>query len=85
MKGYDEEWERAASRVPFSNGTAWDMWAFRWCEQCVNDGMGGTDPDGKPWCPLITVALAGRTPAQWTEKTPPLQDYECSEFSACQE
>ena len=71
---YDEEFERAADRVPFSNSFEGDVWMANWCEQCrqeANENM----------CPLLDIASLGRTPVQWTEtNSGGLADrYECSD------
>lgn len=80
-----DAFERAADRPAFPNGTSWEIWSGNWCYRCVHDGMGSDDPEGKPWCPLITVAVCGqRTPAEWTDTDPPLGAYTCSEFTARQ-
>lgn len=72
-------YENASDRAPFSNGTMWDLWSDQWCYRCRFDGIGiGED---EPHCPLILVALNGRTPAEWTDRNPPLGDYRCSKFS----
>lgn len=48
-----------------------------WCYRCTIDGPYQRDesPEG---CPLILIALTGRTPAEWTETG--TQDYTCTEF-----
>lgn len=71
MRSYAEVMDSAVDRVAFSNGTSWEIWSFRWCENCVND----VNED----CPLVAVAMFGRkTPSEWQEVG--LQSYECSEF-----
>ncbi|GAB4582602.1 hypothetical protein [Nocardia sp. IFM 10818] len=71
-----EEHETAAHDVPpFSNGTEWEIWQYGMCmgggtqaRRCVND-----DNDD---CPLIALAVTGRTPAEWTG---PHGRYQCGE------
>ncbi len=67
MRSYDEAYAAAADRSPFSNGTEGYAWTARWCDTCVNDrgSRDGTDPAG---CPLLMVALTGRTPVEWIEQ-----------------
>jgi len=75
---YDEAYEHAADEPAFSNGSMWEIWSDRNCYRCAHDGMGiGQD---QPQCPLILVALMGRTPAEWTDQQPPLGDYLCIYF-----
>jgi hypothetical protein len=81
MPAYDDAFEKAADRPPFSNGSMWEIWSYRNCERCVNDGMGAGDDELQ--CPLILVALTGRTPAEWADGNPPLGDYACSLFREC--
>lgn len=74
-----DAYERAKDEPAFSNSSEWEIWSARTCEECVHDGMGvGED---QPQCPLITVALCGRTPAEWTDQQPPLGAYACACFS----
>jgi hypothetical protein len=78
LPAYDEAYEHALDRPAFSNGTGWEIWSWNNCCRCVNDGMGlGKD---EPNCPLICVALVGRTPVEWTDQQPPLGDYLCIYF-----
>ena len=78
LPSYGEAWESAADKPPFSNGSMGEIWSYGNCERCVNDGMGAGDDE--PQCPLILVALMGRTPAGWTDRNPPLGDYACPWF-----
>jgi hypothetical protein len=80
MPAYDDAFGKAADRPPFSNGSMWEIWSHRNCERCASDGMGAGED--QPQCPLILVALMGRTPAEWTDREPPLGDYLCSLFRA---
>lgn len=60
MRTYDEAYAAALDKPAFSNGTEWDVWSSEWCSRCVND----TDDN----CPLILVAMMGRTPSEWFEQ-----------------
>lgn len=64
-----------AHRSP--NGTAYDIWASRWCYECKIDGPFSRG-EADQGCPIIMAALMKVTPAEWTEVG--LQDYHCSEF-----
>jgi hypothetical protein len=60
----------------FSSGSSWDMWSYRWCENCRND----INED----CPIILAAMFGdTTPQEWVEIG--LQNYECTEFQPREE
>jgi hypothetical protein len=81
MRTYDQAMADALDETPFSNHTMWEIWADRWCYECVNDSPELVD-QGKG-CPLIMVALMRKTPREWTAATE--QDriygsYHCSEF-----
>jgi hypothetical protein len=77
--------ETARNQPAFSNGTEGEGWMDNWCYRCAVDApfQRGAEPLG---CPLIAVALLGKTPAEWveqpwTETGPPLADrYHCTEF-----
>jgi hypothetical protein len=73
-----DAYERALDTPAFSNGTMWEIWSYSNCFRCANDGMGLGKDD--PQCPLILVALMGRTPVEWTDQKPPLSDYLCIYF-----
>lgn len=74
---------------PFSNGTEGYAWMAEWCDECVHN-----DEETEKWCPILTVALLGKTPAEWVEQpwkqikgrpegeTAPVLGgkYECTEF-----
>lgn len=64
---YDEAFARAREMSPFSNGTEGYAWMENNCERCIHDRphRDGTDPQG---CPLILVALMGRTPIEWMQQ-----------------
>lgn len=68
MRTEDEIRADAADERPFSNGTEWDMWADRWCHECVHD-----DANREVYCPIITVAMIGNAgepmwPKEWTRE-----------------
>lgn len=67
----------ATDRVPFSNGTAGEIWMSRWCEECANDSPELVDKG--EGCPLLLVALLGKTPKEWPVN-PTGGDYTCDEF-----
>jgi hypothetical protein len=74
---------------PFSNGTEGYAWMGNWCDECVNN-----DEEKELWCPILSVALLGKTPSEWIEQpwgqikgrpegetAPTLGDtYHCTEF-----
>lgn len=64
MPAYDDALERAADRPAFSNGFEGDAWMENWCYRCVHEA----NPDETGACPLLTIAMAGKTPAEWTEQ-----------------
>jgi hypothetical protein len=59
LPSFEDAEATAADRSPFSNGFEWDVWSARWCHRCLNDA----NED----CPLILVAMLGKTPSQWVE------------------
>ncbi len=69
----ESEMARASDGAPFANSTEGLGWMSLWCVDCVNDI--GDD------CPLVGVALLGRTPKQWDDASPgELNRYVCNEF-----
>lgn len=89
MRTPDEIDAAATEGSPFSNGSEGYAWMDRWCDECANN-----DEETEKWCPILSVALLGKTPAEWSEKpwqqikgapegevAPVLGDtYHCSEF-----
>jgi hypothetical protein len=67
------EMARARDGAAFSNGFEGQSWMNLWCEDgCRNH----------PDCPLLDVALLGRTPAQWVLRDPGgLNRYTCEQYS----
>lgn len=61
MRTYGEVWEDAKDERPFSNGTEGYAWTDNWCGTCVHEA-------GDNECPLLGVALMGRTPIEWIEQ-----------------
>lgn len=60
-----DAYERACDGMPFSNSDHGESWMEDWCYRCTHDGAGlGLD---QPQCPLITVALCNRVPAEWID------------------
>lgn len=83
MRAYDEAMAAAADRPAFSNGFEGERWMAQWCERCANDLS--IDTDGG--CPLLFVALNGKTPAEFIPgvtdeqgRVSLAQRYRCSEF-----
>lgn len=60
---------RAREGSPFSNGTEGYAWMENWCGRCIHDAPTRRD-DWANGCPLILLALTGRTPAEWMETNP---------------
>jgi hypothetical protein len=66
-----EEYERTTrDEQPFSNSTEWEIWNYNTCcgggdpeRACVNDAEAEADPGSG--CPLITLAVLGKRPAEW--------------------
>lgn len=52
---------RATDEAPFSNSTEGESWFAAWCATCARDAFA----DQGKGCPLLTVAMCGRTPAEW--------------------
>lgn len=93
MRTYQEIEATARDVSPFSNGTEWEIWAANWCwRPCMNpveanwqryeDGKGPAPEDFPGGCPLILVAMMGKTPSEWIEQPDNgyQNDYHCIEF-----
>jgi hypothetical protein len=75
----------AADGPAFSNRSEYDYWADggRGCYDCAND-----DQATETWCPILSVALLGKWPAEWARRVhrpdPTSTGFEivdeCSEF-----
>lgn len=59
----DVLFEQAWDVAPFSDAAAGDVWMGNWCGRCVKDRAVRVGEG--PGCPLVLVALMGRTPAPW--------------------
>lgn len=81
MRTFEEAFADARQESAFSNGSMWDHWADRWCYRCTKDSVEMVERG--EGCPLIMVALTGRTPLEWTaasEQDRIFGSYHCSEF-----
>ncbi len=82
MRSFDAALDAARDGSPFSNGFEYDHWAANWCDRpCLHDGpfqRGETDLG----CPLLMVALMGKTPSEWLEQDRGRlgDQYHCVEF-----
>ncbi len=73
LLSFPQEMGRSLPEPPFANGFEGESWMRLWCEDCANDV--GRD------CPLVAVALMGRTPLAWDDENPGhLNRYVCHEF-----
>lgn len=72
LPSFDDADARAEARAPFANGFEWECWADGNCDQCVHEET----------CPLIMVALLGKTPAEWVPDKPGHlgKQYRCTAF-----
>jgi hypothetical protein len=79
MRSYDEIWATARDERPFSNGTEGYGWMENWCWapcqqpdevawQRYEEGKRKTPPKSGTGCPLILVAMLGRTPTEWLKQ-----------------
>jgi hypothetical protein len=81
MRTLDEEYEAARPVPPFSNSSQGCGWMANNCDRCLHDKEARNDTG--PGCPLVAVALMGRTPAQWlceTEKDWTYGNFRCINF-----
>lgn len=76
MRTYEEAEAAARDGSPFSNGTEGEQWMARNCHRCANDTPDMVDRG--EGCPLVLIALLGKTPAEWTRTG--LSSYRCAEF-----
>jgi hypothetical protein len=77
----DDDIYRAARDVPpFSNGTEAEAWMETWCGTCAHDSPAMVEQG--EGCPLVLVALAERTPAEWVDEDPRslTYRYRCTEY-----
>ncbi|RKN40762.1 hypothetical protein [Streptomyces hoynatensis] len=63
---YDALFAESRDRRPFANGTEGYGWLDANCSTCIHEGPSrqGHEEQG---CPLVLLALVGRTPAQWLD------------------
>ena len=94
MRSYEEAEAAARDTPPFSNGTEIHAWMENWCwRPCLNpaekawqdyeSGKRRTAPTRFPGgCPLILLAMSGKTPAEWLEQDRRRlgDQYHCIEF-----
>lgn len=64
---YDDALRRSRDEQPFSNGTEGYAWMANWCDRCLRDAPFRNTGKGSG-CPLLQIALLGRTPAEWMEQ-----------------
>ena len=69
MRSYEQIWDDATDQAAFSTGTDGDIWMEHWCLHC----------DREPDCLLLTVAMSGRTPAEWL-RTPGESAYTYTQY-----
>ena len=78
---YQEALDAAADGSPFSNSTEGEYWMEANCYRCAHDAafQAGLSPEG---CPLLLIAMTGKTPAQWERGDPgdPAMRYSCAHF-----
>lgn len=82
MRSHDEIYDDAADEPAFSNNSEYEIWAERWCYRCKVDAAFQRD-ETLEGCPLLTVAVMGRTPKEFVDAVDPREaqgDYECTEF-----
>lgn len=66
---------------PFSNSTEWEIWSSQLCDRCKVDAPARDRGDYANGCPLILIALGGKTPAEWLEQAELVPDrFHCVEY-----
>lgn len=63
---FQDAYDRSRDQAPFSNGTEGYGWMASWCDVCLRDAPFRNMGKGSG-CPLLQVALMGRTPAEWID------------------
>lgn len=63
---FDDAYQRSRDRPAFSNGTEGEVWTANWCDRCIHDKP-ARETGGEDGCALLTIAIVGRTPAEWLE------------------
>lgn len=79
----DRLYDEARPERPFSNSSQGYGWMHNWCGRCVHDKSARHETENGPGCPLVAVAMMGRTPIQWlaeTEDAWVYGDFHCIEF-----
>ena len=79
---YDRLYEEAQDGRPFSNGSQGYGWMAANCDRCIHDKPARQGDDGQG-CPLVLIALMGKTPAQWlceTDEDWVHANFRCVEF-----
>lgn len=81
MTRKEPAYELARDGSPFSNGTEGYAWFDNWCCRCIHDKPFRKGDDGNA-CGIWTLALTGKTPAEWIRQDEDrLGDrYHCVEF-----
>lgn len=65
---FEEAEATAREGSPFSNSDEGYGWMANWCDRCVHDKPARNDDPGNG-CPLVMVALLGKTPREWLDQT----------------
>lgn len=65
MRDHDALYDESIDEPPFSNSTDGDGWIAANCRTCIHDKEQRADKVTGPGCPLLLIAVTGRTPAQW--------------------
>jgi hypothetical protein len=77
MPTYEEAEAAAREGAAFSDSDRGYAWIEMTCGHCVHDVTLG---QGGPGCPLVELALLGRTPAQWKGSQYDPYGYVCELF-----
>lgn len=81
VRSVEEIARDARDAMPFSNSTEWESWSAHWCDRCKVDAPARVRGDYANGCPLILIALGGKTPVEWFEQPGiTLDRYHCVEF-----
>lgn len=67
MRSYEEIERDARAGSPFSNGTEGYGWQANWCDRCLIDAPFRNGLKNAQSCPLLLVALGGKTPVEWLD------------------
>lgn len=80
MDDFDTAYAKARDERAFSNGTDREIWQYNNCETRAHDReTREPNPPLGAGCPLVVVALLGRTPREWI----PGEDKYCGDRFAC--